>query len=176
MKKIALLLLSCIMLVSAPSIITYAKDSSQDTIIFQSEDTTIGYRTPLIQPRGYNNQEWYVVKDAGAGYSVEVGALVEMAVGGGHSNFHEVLDKWSVASGSGSYTWSPSYVSAELVSSTELRLMSSGYIEVAIDVSETGSVGADLEFVNFERGKTIGSTTYYRKRISVDERIKLSYQ
>jgi len=176
LKKVVALVLSAATMF-AVNVTALAQEATEtitaDRIISQNGDTTIGVRTPTTGPitRGHiYDHEIYVIKDVGAGYSVEVGALVNMGDGAG-GYFNEILDYWSVASGSGSYEWEPSYVYATLLNSDTLELKTSGYIVVAIDSSLSGTVGAELLGANFEVSSTIGQTTYYRKRVSISEKI-----
>ncbi len=63
----------------------------------------------------------------------------------------------------GNYTWHQSYGNTDLDSPIQFTAMCSGYAEVAIDRSETNSIGIELEGSGFTLSFTQGNTFYYRK-------------
>lgn len=65
--------------------------------------------------RNIRLEERHITVQAGAGYQVEVGCLVNVHSGGGHSNFGTVEQTWSLATGSGDYTWTQAYSSATVI-------------------------------------------------------------
>lgn len=131
----------------------------------------------VIEPLSYTYTEWYTQKNVGAGYKVEVGALVKMATGGGYSQFDTVMSTWSEAIGSGSYTWESFYKEAQILNAGQLLLSSRGNIVVAVDRSTSAGIklGNDLIAAGFEISHEISKTTYYRQTVSVRETITLSW-
>lgn len=81
-------------------------------------------------------------------YVIEVGCLIYTECGGGHCNFGEIVETWSVAASSGSYTWAPSYVYAEVTGlyADSINFRSRGNIEVTTTPSLAGGFEA-LGFV-----------------------------
>ncbi|MCL4365602.1 hypothetical protein M1437_00010 [Patescibacteria group bacterium] len=126
---------------------------------------------------GYTYAEYYTTKKLGAGYEVEVGSVVRMATGGGYSNFDTIISSWSVASGSGSYTWNKFHVSNQILNAGQLLLNSRGALEVKVDTSTTAGAqaGSELLGASFSVSSTVGTTTYYRKTETIKETITLSW-
>lgn len=119
---------------------------------------------------GIDYWEFTTTKDFGGGYQVEVGALVQVAIGGGHWNFNDVVDAtWSAASGSGSYDWNAFYTKATVESPLKLKLSSRGALIVEVSVSDSTSVGADLELANFSITSSTSKTITYRKVDSIKD-------
>lgn len=113
-------------------------------------------------------EERHITYDAGMGYLIEVGCQVKVACGSGHCNFVEVIKEWSEASGSGSYTWNPFYVTVTIeggIKKDTLRFQTRGALEVAID----SSMSAGFEAAGFSVSGTIGRTTYFRKVMSINQ-------
>lgn len=138
------------------------------TKIANGNNKTNGAFSADSLPSGQYYAEYYITENAGAGFTVEVGALCVVASGCGHSNFVRVDSSWSKASGSGSYTWDSFYVKAEKSSdNTTLTLMSRGNLEVAISTSVSTTLTAKLVAADFSVSGTIGTNVYYRKTISV---------
>lgn len=116
--------------------------------------------------RNITLQERHVTVPAGAGYQVEVGCLVNVHCGGGHCNFGEIEKTWSLATGSGNYTWTEAYSHATVIGqyAEGLHFQARGVIEVAVSTSTSSG----LEAAGFSVSGTIGNTTYYRKTMDID--------
>ena len=117
---------------------------------------------------GTGYQEAIITQDLGAGFKVEVGALLTTATGSGHSNFTEVITTWSAAAGSGAYTWTEYYDPiAEITGTTKnsVYLQVRGAIEVNVDITLSGSATFMdlLDKAEFELSLALGSTYTYRK-------------
>lgn len=79
----------------------------------------------------------------------------------------EIVETWSEASGSGEYTWNSFYVTAtvEGTLADSIYFQSRGTLEVAVDSSMSGG----FEAAGFSISATVGTTTYFRKTISIDD-------
>lgn len=130
-----------------------------------------------VSPLAYTYGEYYVQESIGAGYKIEVGALMQMAEGGGHSQFYKVESTWSEAVGSGSYDWDHFYKQATILNAGQLRLATRGNIVVKVDTSTTAGAnfGSKLIGAGFEVSATQNKTTYYRKTASVSKVKTLSW-
>lgn len=107
----------------------------------------------------------------GLGFSLEIGCLVWVHCGGGHCNFGEIEDMWVTEAGTGLYTWNESFVHVSVTGPYDdhLRFRTSGYFEVQIEGSISGTFKAELLGIGFEVTGTIGTTLYLRKSVTVDE-------
>ena len=119
-----------------------------------------------ISTRGVTTGERYITVDIGMGYAVEVGCLVEIEYNG-RSNFGEILEVWSEPVGSGSYAWNAFYAYATVqgIGKDEIRFQSRGNFEVSVDISAS----AGFEAAGFTLGGTVGTTSTFRKTVSIDE-------
>jgi hypothetical protein len=120
-----------------------------------------------LEARGVSLGERWIVYDAGMGYSIEVGCLIEIECGSGHCNFGDVIEKWSNARGSGDYDWVPFYVYAEVGDpyDTSINFRSRGNLEVTVATSSS----AGFEAAGFSVVGSVSTTTTYRKTISINE-------
>ena len=112
-------------------------------------------------------EERYVTCSLGAGYSVELGCTVTVQIGGGHCNFKTIHEKWSKASGSGSYTWDSYYVNAEITGRYDDAIHFTG--RGAIEVRTTYSMSASMSAAGFSLSGTSGTTYIFRKTASLDK-------
>ena len=122
--------------------------------------------------RGYVHVvERWIKYDAGMGYIIEVGCIVEQECGSGHCNYGDVLETWSEASGSGDYTWNPFYARAEVGPpfDTSITFTSRGTLEVAVGASVT----AGFEAAGFSLAGELSGTYYMRKTVSIEDTFEL---
>ena len=117
--------------------------------------------------RGVTLGERWVKYDAGKGYTIEVGCLVEIECGSGHCNFGDIIEKWSKAAGSGDYVWDDFYTYAEVGPpyKTSIRFRTRGNLEVTVSASSS----AGFEAAGFSLVGSVSTSRIYRKTISVDK-------
>lgn len=102
-------------------------------------------------------------------YSVEIGALYEYYTDGNNRQITRLVEMWTAASGSGSYTWNEFYLTdvTPKYPCALSTLMARGSIETAVDSSTSASVSAELLAGGFEVSQTVGATTYFRKVVDL---------
>jgi len=124
-----------------------------------------------LTARSERIEERMITYDAGAGCKIEVGCTVKVACGSGHCNFVEVLDSWSKAAASGTYTWDGYYATVTIEGTTKdtLRFQSRGAVEVAVSTSSS----AGFEAAGFSVTNTVGNTVYLRKVVSINQTKKM---
>lgn len=117
--------------------------------------------------RGVSYGERWIKYDAGMGYEIEVGCLIEIECGSGHCNFGDVIEKWSAATGSGDYTWDEFYVYVEVGPpfATSINFRARGNLEV----TTTTSSSAGFEAAGFSVVGSVSTQHIYRKTVSIDE-------
>ena len=117
--------------------------------------------------RGVSYGERWIKYDAGMGYEIEVGCLIEIECGSGHCNFGDVIEKWSAATGSGDYTWDEFYVYVEVGPpfATSINFRARGNLEV----TTTTSSSAGFEAAGFSVVGSVSTQYIYRKTVSIDE-------
>ena len=105
-------------------------------------------------------------KDFGCGYEVEAGCIARRSSGMGPLVWTEIINTWTIASGSGFYTWVEAYVLAEIEKPPiDILLAARGTIEVAVDTKVSGSATLKKKLLGagFTLSGSVGSTYYYRK-------------
>ncbi len=118
----------------------------------------------LLRYDGYQQVEFKVEKDFGAGYTVEAGALVKCYAQGSFFSFEEVIDKWTKETSTGDYSFDEAYIQATISSNKQkLTVQARGVCEVALQVSQQDTVGVELLGAGFSHGSVTGTTVYYRK-------------
>ncbi len=123
--------------------------------------------------RAVSYQEYSYTKSAGAGYKVEVGCLAIMGIGCGHSQFDGIVEDsvYSMATGSGPYTWNEGYSSANILNKGQLQLNARGTIEI----NYTTTVSATLKGKLIDAGFSTTNDHYFRKAVSINKTKTLSW-
>ncbi len=103
----------------------------------------------------------------GCGYAVTVNCLAAILPQEGGGWRIEVLDLWTLASGSGSYTWTEFYVYADIPEPNPqtIRLMARG----TLTVEAAADNPADWEAAGFAGPVPQEDTIYYSKTFSIDQ-------
>lgn len=103
------------------------------------------------------------------GFSVEIGGLYEYWTNGQYRQINDLLDMWTGAIGGGPFTWNEFSLADTTLSypNHTSKLMATGCIEVAVDVSVSASMEATLLGSGFTSSGTIGTTEYFRKVIDM---------
>ena len=123
MKKVLCIVLSLVMLLSM-SVTAFAANDVQQTprkiatmdiveqgyrivqkneaisILMEKKDYSYNDALKAVEQastRGVSYGERWIKYDAGMGYEIEVGCLIEIECGSGHCNFGDVIEKWSAA-------------------------------------------------------------------------------
>lgn len=140
------------------------------SILMEKKDYSYADALHVIEQasaRGVTLGERWIKYDAGMGYEIEVGCLIEIESGSGHFNFGDVIERWSAATGSGNYTWDEFYVYAEVGPpfDTSINFRAKGNLEVTSSTSS--SVG--FEAAGFSIVGSVTTQYIYRKTVSIDE-------
>ncbi len=132
---------------------------------YSYNDALSAYRQATA--RGQTLVERWVVCDTVMNNQIEIGCLVEVHSGSGHSNFGEVEATWSILRTTGYYTWSPAYANAEVGPpyKTSITFSTRGNLERTVETTST--IGAQLEAAGFEVSGSITTTTTYRYTTSL---------
>lgn len=193
MKKVLCIVLSLVMLLSM-SVTAFAANDVQQTprkiatmdiveqgyrivqkneaisILMEKKDYSYNDALKAVEQastRGVSYGERWIKYDAGMGYEIEVGCLIEIECGSGHCNFGDVIEKWSAATGSGDYTWDEFYVYVEVGPpfATSINFRARGNLEV----TTTTSSSAGFEAAGFSVVGSVSTQYFYRKTVSIDE-------
>lgn len=193
MKKVLCIVLSLVMLLSM-SVTAFAANDVQQTprkiatmdiveqgyrivqkneaisILMEKKDYSYNDALKAVEQastRGVSYGERWIKYDAGMGYEIEVGCLIEIECGSGHCNFGDVIEKWSAATGSGDYTWDEFYVYVEVGPpfATSINFRARGNLEV----TTTTSSSAGFEAAGFSVVGSVSTQYIYRKTVSIDE-------
>lgn len=193
MKKVLCIVLSLVMLLSM-SVTAFAANDVQQTpkksatmdiveqgyrivqkneaisILMEKKDYSYNDALKAVEKastRGVSYGERWIKYDAGMGYEIEVGCLIEIECGSGHCNFGDVIEKWSAATGSGDYTWDEFYVYVEVGPpfATSINFRARGNLEV----TTTTSSSAGFEAAGFSVVGSVSTQHIYRKTVSIDE-------
>ena len=193
MKKVLCIVLSLVMLLSM-SVTAFAANDVQQTprkiatmdiveqgyrivqkneaisILMEKKDYSYNDAMKAVEQastRGVSYGERWIKYDAGMGYEIEVGCLIEIECGSGHCNFGDVIEKWSAATGSGDYTWDEFYVYVEVGPpfATSINFRARGNLEV----TTTTSSSAGFEAAGFSVVGSVSTQYIYRKTVSIDE-------
>ena len=122
--------------------------------VLYSRDMQFGYVYWQTNPFGGEDSGPLVIRQA---------VYAEVYVYGSFRQFAWVGDPFTEADSNGGYTWHPAYNHTRLDSAIQFTALSSGYSEVAISSSFSGTIGAQLEGAGFSFSYSSGSTYYYRK-------------
>lgn len=189
MKKRMISLLLALVMCTAICIPTYAYDEPVESALRVSESGSraLQSRSEMISilmdkagysyadavqasiaysPNSRTAQERWIKYYVNSSYEIEVGCLVWVESGGGHSNFGEIIDSWSAASGPGTYSWNEFYTRVEVTGTynTSLRFRSRGALEVTYN--RNVDTGIDISGLNLSA--SVGYIEYYRKTVSID--------
>lgn len=190
MKKVLSIILSLVMLLSMSVTAFAANDVQQESatmdiveqgyrivqkneaisILMEKKDYSYNDALKAVEQastRGVSYGERWIKYDAGMGYEIEVGCLIEIECGSGHCNFGDVIEKWSAATGSGDYTWDEFYVYVEVGPpfATSINFRARGNLEV----TTTTSSSAGFEAAGFSVVGSVSTQHIYRKTVSIDE-------
>lgn len=123
--------------------------------------------------RGQSFVERWVVCNTVMNNQIEIGCLVEVESGNGHSNYGEISKTWSFIRNSGVYTWDAAYNNAVVGPpfDTSITFSTRGTLERAVETSS--SIGGELLAAGFTVSGTIGRTTYYRYTTSLTGKYSL---
>ena len=193
MKKVLCIVLTLVMLLSM-SVTAFAANDEQQTpresatmyiaeqgyrivqkneaisILMEKKDYSYNDALQVVEQastRGVSYGERWIKYNAGMGYEIEVGCLIEIECGSGHCNFGDVIEKWSAATGSGDYTWDEFYVYVEVGPpfATSINFRARGNLEV----TTTASSSAGFEAAGFSIVGGVSTQYIYRKTVSIDE-------
>lgn len=122
----------------------------------------------LLKASGTTYQEMYTRKNCGAGFILEVGALVRISYSGNYRGLLSVDSTWSDAVGSGSPDWDQFYCKGEVQSANDLYLSARGNITVKVNMSTSAGAafGSELVGASFTASQSVGHTVTYRKTVS----------
>ena len=190
MKKVLCIVLSLVMLLSMSVTAFAVNDVQQESatmdiveqgyrivqkneaisILMEKKDYSYNDALKAVEQastRGVSYGERWIKYDAGMGYEIEVGCLIEIECGSGHCNFGDVIEKWSAATGSGDYTWDEFYVYVEVGPpfATSINFRARGNLEV----TTTTSSSAGFEAAGFSVVGSVSTQHIYRKTVSIDE-------
>lgn len=152
-----------------PSVVEYGS-RALDTeaaieVLMKKADCSYSEALSLCEQAAASGQdlvERWVVCSTVMNLKIEIGCLVEVQSGGGHSSFGEVRKTWSFIRNSGIYTWDPAYSNAEVgpPAKSTISFSTRGTLEVDVDIG--GSLEKELIASGFTAAGSVGQTIHYR--------------
>lgn len=103
------------------------------------------------------------------GAQIEIGGIWELFIDGSFRQFNGLKSKWTIAVGSGGYTWKQAHVTDTTARypAVNVSLSGRGVVEIEVRNSSGSSVGAQLKGMGFTVSKSTTKVTYYRKTVDL---------